>query len=164
MKQLTDILNESILDIDFDVEDEVVYAINVKDVIIDLIKNPELQDVDAKFKEISDLLTDIASDQRADKMSIMKKMRMKDNTSIWVLKVPYPDRPYKIQIRRFIQNPRPMEVCITLYKNADGTGRAWVSGPYKCNHLSQINPGVAKSMAFMSTSVWDDIVGAISNR
>ena len=164
MKALNKYINESILDIDFDVDDNVVYATNIKEVIIELIKNPKVGDVDAKFEEISKLLKDVADSQRADKTSVMKKMRMKDNTCIWILKLPYEDKPYKICIRRFIQNPRPFEICITMYKWKDGTGNAHINGPYKCNHLSQINPSVAKYIAFVSTAVWDDIIEVINNR
>lgn len=163
MKQLYKIL-EGILDDDFDTDDDVVYAANIKEEIIDLIKNPKVDDIDTKFKEISKLLKDVADSQRADKVSIMKKMRMKDNTCIWILKLPYEDRPYKICIRRFIQNPRPTEICITMHKAADGTGDAHVTGPYRCNHLSQINPNIAKYIAFMSVVTWDDIIEAIDNR
>lgn len=161
MKSLNEILNEGILDDDFDTDDNAVYIANIKEAIIDLIENPKVDDIDAKFEEISKLLKDIADIQRADKTSIMKKMRMKDNTCIWIHKLPYEDKPYKICIRRFIQNPRPFEICLTMHKENDGTGTVYVTGPYKCNHLSQINPSIAKYVVFASTAVWDDIAELI---
>ena len=168
MKPLYTSLNEGILDIDFDVEEEVVYAVNVKDVILGLIEkyrnNENIDDIEKTCVDITSLLEDINKEQRADKTSIMKKLRMKDNTSMWMIKMPYKDNPYKLIIHRFVENPRPEEMSIFFYKRDDGSGYVSIHWPRHANHPSSISPNIAKTVAFMSTSVWDDIKRALDGR
>lgn len=158
-------LRESLLDIDFDIEDDSVQMWSVSDGLINLIqqarKYEPIDNIEEEFKKIEEALMDVSEVQRGDRTSIMKKLRMKDNTAVWAYKVPRTDNAYKIIMRRFIENPRPWELTLNIYKLSDGTGRIELRGPYKTNHLSNINPQVAKCIAFFNKSLWDDVIAAV---
>ena len=153
-------LRESLLDIDFDVEDQTIFSSGIKEFIIDLIKNSDVDNIDEKYEEAVNILNDIAETQKGDNSSIMKKLRMKDSTAIYAVKLPYPDRPYKICVRRFIKNPRPMEITIELRRLEPNSSKGYVNvyRPHNVNHLTRLNPKVYSSIVFMNNSVWDDIV------
>lgn len=156
-------LRESLLDIDFDVEDQTIFLSGIKDFVIDLIKNSDIDNIDEKYEEAVDILNDIAETQRGDSSSIMKKLRMKDSTAIYAVKLPYPDKPYKICVRRFIRNPRPTEIVIELRRTEPNSSKGYASiyRPHNVNHLTRLSPKVCSNIVFMNNSVWDDIVDAL---
>ena len=85
MKTLNEILNESLLDADFDVSAEDVYADNITNKVIEIASSTTVKNYDKVVNELYDLLKSAARErQEQDTSSIIRKLREEDNTGIFM--------------------------------------------------------------------------------
>ena len=162
MKPLHKILSEGLLDTDFDVGVEDVYADNIANKIIEIASVRELEDYDRTVNELHNLLKSAAREQQDQNISIMRKLRMKDNTSVYMHKEG-PDRTF-LSLRRFVKNPRPLALIIALHKQTDGSCQVLLYSIHPTNHPSTITREMKETIVFLAPEVWDDVEDAYKNR
>ena len=162
MKTLNEILNEGLLDDDFDVGVEDVYADNITNKIIEIASSTVIKDYDKTVKELRDLLKNAAREQRDANISAMRRLRSKDNTSIF-MDAGTPDMD-NIYIRRFVKNPRPYLLHIRLVKQEDGSCQVYKYHWRPVNHIVVIGPVMKETLVFLEPRVWDDIIDACGQR
>ena len=162
MKTLNAILNESLLDADFDVGVEDVYADNIVNKIIEIASSTTIKDHDKTVKELHDLLKNTAREQRDANISVMRRLRSKDNTSIFMSEATLD--VVNIFIRRFVKNPRPYLLHIQLMKQDDGSCRVYKYHWRPVNHVVAITPAMNKTLVFMEPRVWDEVVEACGKK
>ena len=162
MKTLNEILNEGLLDADFDVGVEDVYADNITNKIIEIASSTVIKDYDKTVKELRDLLKNAAREQRDANISAMRRLRSKDNTSIF-MDAGTPDMD-NIYIRRFVKNPRPYLLHIRLVKQEDGSCQVYKYHWRPVNHIVVIGPVMKETLVFLEPRVWDDIIDACGQR
>ena len=162
MKTLNEILNESLLDADFDIGVEDVYADNITNKVIEIASSFIIKDYDKTVKELRDLLKNTAREQRDQNISIMRRLRSKDNTSIY-MSVETSDM-VNIYIRRFVKNPRPYLLHIRLVKQEDGSCQVYKYHWRPVNHVVAIGPAMKETLVFLEPRVWDEIVEACGQR
>ena len=151
MKTLNEILNECLLDADFDIGVEDIYADNIANKIIEIASSSELEDYDRTVNELHDLLKNAAREQQDQNISIMRKLRMKDNTSAYMHKED-PNRTF-LSIRRFVKNPRPLALIIALYKQTDGSCQVLLYSIHPTNHPSTITREMKETIVFLAPRV-----------
>lgn len=162
MKTLAKILSESLLDADFDVGVEDVYADNITNKIIEIASSTIIKDYDKTVKELRDLLKNAAREQRDANISAMRRLRSKDNTSIF-MDAGTSDM-VNIYIRRFVKNPRPYLLHIRLVKQDDGSGQVYKYHWRPVNHVVTIGSVMKETLVFLEPRVWDEIVDACGQR
>ena len=162
MKALAKILNESILDADFDVSVEDVYADNITNKVIEIASSTVIKDYDKTVKELRNLLKNAAREQRDANISAMRRLRSKDNTSIF-MDAGTPDM-VNIYIRRFVKNPRPYLLHIRLMKQDDGSCQVYKYHWRPVNHVVAIGPLMKETLVFLEPRVWDEVVEACGQR
>ena len=162
MKTLNEILNESLLDADFDVGVEDVYADNITNKIIEIASSTTIKDYDKTVKELRDLLKNTAKEQRDANISVMRRLRSKDNTNIFMGEET--SDMVNIYIRRFVKNPRPYLLHIRLVKQDDGSCQVYKYHWRPVNHVVAIGPVMKETLVFLGLEVWDEIVDACGQR
>ena len=164
MKTLNEILNESLLDADFDVGVEDIYADNITNKVIEIASSTTsiIKDYDKTVKELRDLLKNAAREQRDENISAMRRLRSKDNTSIF-MGVETSDM-VDIYIRRFVKNPRPYLLHIRLVKQDDGSCQVYKYHWRPVNHVVAIGPAMKETLVFLGPDVWDEVIKAIEKR
>ena len=87
MKTLHELLSESILDANFDVNVEDIYADNIISKVLEIMSVRKFKDYDKIVKELHDLLKSAARGrQEQDTSSIQRRFRSNDNISIYMEK------------------------------------------------------------------------------
>ena len=162
MKTLNKILSESLLDADFDVGVEDVYADNITNKVIEIISSPYLKNSDKVIKELYNLLKSAAREQRDANISVMRRLRAKDNTSVH-MDAGTSDM-VNIYIRRFVKNPRPYLLHIRLVKQDDGSCQVYKYHWRPVNHVAAIGPLMKETLVFLEPRVWDEVVDACGQR
>lgn len=162
MKTLNEILNEGLLDADFDVGVEDVYADNIANKIIEIASSTTIKDGDKTIKELRDLLKNAAREQQDANVSVMRRLRSKDNTSIYMS--PETSDIVNIYIRRFVKNPRPYLLHIRLVKQDDGSCQVYKYHWRPVNHVVAITSAMKETLVFLEPGVWDDIIDACGQR
>ena len=162
MKTLNEILSEGLLDADFDVGVEDVYADNIANKIIEIASSTAIKDYDKTVKELRDLLKNTAREQRDANISAMRRLRSKDNTSIFMSEATLD--VVNIFIRRFVKNPRPYLLHIRLVKQDDGSCQVYKYHWRPVNHVVAIGPVMKETLVFLGPEVWDDIIDACGQR
>ena len=162
MKTLHEMLNESLLDADFDVSDEDVYVDNITSRIIEILSSKKFKNYDKTVKELRDLLKNAAREQRDANISAMRRLRSKDNTNIFMSEAT-PDM-VNIYIRRFVKNPRPYLLHIRLVKQDDGSCQVYKYHWRPVNHVVAIGPLMKETLVFLEPELWDEVVEACGQR
>ena len=162
MKTLNEILKESLLDADFDVGVEDIYADNITNKVIEIATSSTTKDYDKTVKELYDLLKKAArTRQEQDTSSIMRKMRAKDNTSVYMF--PSDSNNVIIFIRKFRKGSRPLLRNIQLFKQANGSSRVYVYPTHPVPHPAVISQSMKETLAFLGPKAWDEITTACIN-
>ena len=162
MKTLNEILNESLLDADFDVGVEDIYADNITNKIIEIATSSTTKDYDKTVKELYNLLRGAARKrQEQDTPSIQKRLRMTDNTNIYMTEM---NGITDIFIRRFVKNHRPYLSHLQLFKRSDGSGLVYVLAHQPFNPSPTITRDMKETLVFLKPEVYDEIVNAYGQR
>ena len=157
MKTLHEILNESLLDADFDVSAEDIYADNITNKIIEIASSTIIKNYDKTVKELHGLLRNVARKRQDSNISIMQRLRSKDNTNIFMREG---HRVTNIYIQRLIKNPRPYLLRIQLFKQDDGSCHVYKYNWHPVNYEAGISPAMKETLVFLEPRVWDEIVSA----
>ena len=157
MKSLNEILSESLLDTDFDVSVEDIYADNITNKVIEIATSTIIKNYDKTVKELYDLLRNVARKRRDSNISIMQRLRSKDNTNIFMREG---HRVTNIYIQRLIKNPYPYLLRIQLFKQDDGSCHAYKYNWRPVNHVAGISSAMKETLVFLAPRVWDEIVSA----
>ena len=163
MKTLNEILNESLLDADFDIGVEDVYADNIANKIIEITSSTVIKDYDKTVKEFHDLLKNAARErQEQDSTSILQKMRAKDNTSVYM----YISDSNKviIFIRRFVRGSLPYMLKLELFHRDDGSSRVYMFDYIQVRHMGTVTPAMKETLVFLGPEVWDNLLMVQKNR
>ena len=157
MKSLNEILNESLLDADFDVGVEDVYLDNITNKIIEIASSTIIKNYDKTVKELRSLLRNVVRERRDSKISIMRRLQSKNNTNVFISEE---DGMANIFIRRFIKNPYPYLLHIHLFKQDDGSCHVYKYNWRPVNHVTAITPAMKETLVFLAPRAWDEIVSA----
>lgn len=162
MKTLNEILRESLLDADFDIGVEDIYADNITNKIIEIATSSTTKDYDKTVKELYNLLRGAARKrQEQDTPSIQKRLRMTDNTNIYMTEM---NGITDIFIRRFVKNHRPYLSHLQLFKRSDGSGLVYVLAHQPFNPSPTITRDMKETLVFLKPEVYDEIVNAYGQR
>ena len=162
MKTLNKILSESLLDADFDVDAEDIYADNITNKVIEIATSDTTKDYDKTVKELYILLRGAARKrQEQDTSSILRRLRMTDNTNIYMTKM---NGITDIFIRRFVKNHRPYLSHLQLFKRSDGSGLVYVLAHQPFNPSPVITRDMKETLVFLKPEVYDEIVNAYRHR
>ena len=162
MKTLNKILSESLLDADFDVDAEDIYADNITNKVIEIATSDTTKDYDKTVKELYILLRGAARKrQEQDTSSILRRLRMTDNTNIYMTKM---NGITDIFIRRFVKNHRPYLSHLQLFKRSDGSGLVYVLAHQPFNPSPVITRDMKETLVFLKPEVYDEIVNAYRQR
>ena len=162
MKTLNEILNESLLDADFDVSVEDIYADNITNKIIEIATSDTTKDYDKTVKELYNLLRGAARKrQEQDTPSIQKRLRMTDNTNIYMTEM---NGITDIFIRKFVKNHRPYLSHLQLFKRSDGSGLVYVLAHQPFNPSPTLTRDMKETLVFLKPEVYDEIVNAYGQR
>ena len=166
MKTLNEILNESLLDADFDVGVEDIYADNITNKVIEIISSPYLKNSDKVIKELYNLLKSAAREQQHQNVSILKRLRTEDNTSIFMSRTSGIQRRDMVNmfIRRFRKGMPPLLKNIQLFKQANGSSRVCVWPTRLVPHPAAEPQPMKETLVFSGPGVWDEIVNAYGQR
>lgn len=161
MKTLHEILNESILDADFDVSDEDVYVDNITSRIIEILSSSKFKNYDKTVKELYDLLKSVARKQQAQDANIMKKLRTEGNISIYmytsgpentILSIQHQDKPF-----------RTLQLRIWLYRQENGSGHTRTSMIHPTAPIRSLDRDLKETLVFLRPGDWDEIAQAYMN-
>ena len=162
MKTLNEILRESLLDTDFDVSVEDIYADNITNKIIEIATASTIKNYDKTVKELYNLLRGAARKrQEQDTSSILRRLRMTDNTNIYMTEM---NGITDIFIRRFVKNHRSYLSHLQLFKRSDGSGLVYVLAHQPFNPSPTITRDMKETLVFLKPAVYDDIVNAYGQR
>ena len=158
MKALAKILNESILDADFDVSVEDVAVDNITNRIIEILSSGKFKNYDKTVKELRDLLKNTARKQRAQDANIMQKLREDGNTSVCM----YSSGPETtiLSIQKQNDSYRALQLRIWLYRWDDGTGRMRTSMIQPTAPMRSLDRDLKEVLVFLGPGDWDEIVQA----
>lgn len=154
MKTLNEILNESLLDADFDVGVEAVYAENIVNKIIEITSSHHLKGYDKTVKELYSLLKSAVREQQHRNVSILKRLRTEDSTGIYISEDP---GVVHLIIWKFVKGSRPYRRYIQLKKQDDGSGLVYICLPYPADPPSTITPEMKKALVFLKPEAWDEL-------
>ena len=162
MKSLNEILSESILDADFDVSVEDIYADNIISKVIEIMSARKFKDYDKIVKELHDLLKSAArSRQEQDTSSIQRRFRSNDNISIYMEKEGAGFA--SISIQKLVKRPQPTSIQLWLYKQEDGSCRTLPYLIHQASHLNKVTQNMKETLVFLKPELWDDIMDAFKN-
>ena len=162
MKTLNEILNESLLDADFDIGVEDIYADNITNKVIEIATSSTTKDYDKTVKELYNLLRGAARKrQEQDTPSIQKRLRMTDNTNIYMTEM---NGITDIFIRKFVKNHRPYMSHLQLFKRSDGSGLVYVLAHQPFNPSPTITRDMKETLVFLKPEAYDDIVNTYGQR
>ena len=162
MKSLNEILSESILDADFDVSVEDIYADNITNKVIEILSSKKFKNYDKTVKELYDLLKSAArSRQEQDTSSIQRRFRSNDNISIYMEKEGAGF--VSISIQKLIKRPQPTSIQLWLYKQEDGSCRTIPYLIHQASHLNKVTQNMKETLVFLKPELWDDIMNAFKN-
>lgn len=161
MKALAKILNESILDTDFDVGVEDVAVDNITSRIIEILSSKKFKNYDKTVKELRDLLKNTARKQRAQDANIMKKLREDGNTSVYM----YSSGPETtiLFIQKQNDSYRALQLRIWLYRGEDGTGRMRTTMVKPTAPMRLLDRDLKEVLVFLGPGDWDEIAQAYMN-
>ena len=161
MKALAKILNESLLDADFDVGVEDIYADNIISKVIEIMSSKKFKNYDKTVKELRDLLKNTARKQRAQDANIMKKLREDGNISIYM----YSSGPETtiLFIQKQNDSHRALQLRIWLYRREDGTGRMRTAMVQPTAPMRLLDRDLKEVLVFLGPGDWDEIVQAYMN-
>ena len=154
MKTLNEILNESLLDADFDVSAADVYTENIVNKINEITSSHHLKNYDKAVKELYGLLKSAAREQQPRNTSILKRLRTEDNTGIYISKEL---DVVHLFIWKFIKGSRPFRRYIQLKKQDDGSGLVYVCLPYLAALPTAVTPDMKETMVFLGPKAWDEL-------
>ena len=154
MKTLNEILNESLLDADFDVSVEDVYVDNIVNKINEITSSHHLKNYDKTVKELYKLLKSAAREQQSRNVSILKRLRTEDNTGIYISKEL---DVVHLFIWKFIKGSRPFRRYIQLKKQDDGSGLVYVCLPYLAALPTAVTPDMKETMVFLGSKAWNEL-------
>ena len=157
MKALAKILNESLLDADFDVGVEDVYVDNITSRIIEILSSKKFKNYDKTVKELRDLLKNTARKQQAQDANIMKKLRTEGNIIIYMyssgtLSIRNQDKPFRV-----------LQLRIWLYRGEDGSGSTGASMIQPSNAIRSLDRDLKETLVFLKPEDWNEIVQAYMN-
>ena len=163
MKTLHEILRESLLDADFDVGVEDIYADNIVNKLTEIASVHKLGDHDKTVNELYDLLKKAASmRQEQDTTSILQKMRAKDNTSVYMYSSD--SNNVIIFIRRFVKGSLPYMMKLELFRRSDGSSRVYMFDYTQVRHMGTVTPTMKETLVFLGPEVWDNLRKVQKNR
>ena len=155
MKTLNEILSESLLDADFDVSVEDVYADNIVRKVIELISTHRFKSYDKTVKELYNLLKDAAREQHNQNISTIQKLRLEDNTKIYIQK-PAPNH-ICLNIRRFAKQPRLSGLLVELSSQVDGSCKTFIYTRNGDDMPKILSPEMKETIVFLAPGAWDEI-------
>lgn len=162
MKTLNEILKESLLDADFDIGAEDIYADNIVRKVIELVSTPRFKSYDKTTKELYNLLKDAAREQHNQNTSTIQKLRSEDNTKIYIQK-PAPNH-LCLNIRRSVKQPRLSGLLVELSSQVDGSCRTFIYTRNGDDMPKILSPEMKETIVFLAPEVWDEIVTAYKKR
>ena len=162
MKTLNEILNEGLLDADFDVSAEDVYVDNIVRKVIELVSTYRFKSYDKTVKELYNLLKNAAREQHGQNISTIRKLRSEDNTKIYIQK-PAPNHVC-LNIRRSAKRPRLSGLLVELSLQVDGSCRTFIYAWHSVNMPKILSPEMEETLVFLGPEVWDEIVTAYKKR
>ena len=162
MKTLNEILSESLLDADFDIGVEDIYADNIVRKVIELISTYRFKSYDKTTKELYNLLKSAAREQHGQNTSTIQKLRSEDNTKIYIQK-PAPNR-LCLNIRRSVKQPRLSGLLVELSLQVDGSCRTFIYTRNGDDMPKILDPEIKETLVFLGPGVWDEIVTAYKKR
>ena len=155
MKTLNEILNESLLDADFDVSVEDVYADNIVNKIIEITSSHHLKNYNKTVKELYSLLKSAARGrQEQDTPAILQRLRAKDNTSIFMfeeLGVAH------LFIQKLVRGSRPHKRDIQLRKQDDGSSSVYMSLAHPVAPATFVPREMDETLVFLGPKVWNKL-------
>ena len=162
MKTLNEILNESLLDADFDVGVEDIYADNIISKVLEIMSTRKFKDYDKIVKELHDLLKAAARGrQEQDASSIQRRFRSNDNISIYMEKEGAGFT--SISIQKLIKRPQPTSIQLGLYKQEDGSCKTLLYLIHQAIHLNKVTQNMKETLVFLKPELRDDIMDAFKN-
>ena len=163
MKTLNEILNESLLDADFDVSVEDIYADNIVNKLTEIASVHKLKDHDKTVKELYNLLREAARKrQEQNTSSILRRLRMKDNTSVYMFSSN--SNKVIIFIRRFVRGSLPYMLKLELFHRDDGSSRVYMFDYMQVKHMGNVTPSMKETLVFLGPEVWDNLLMVQKNR
>ena len=162
MKTLNEILNESLLDTDFDVSAEEVYVDNITNKVIEIASSITVKNYDKVVNELYDLLKSAARErQEQDTASIIRKIRAGDSTCIYMSRE---DNDTFLSFLSSIKFQRPYLLHIRLVKQRDGTGRVYALDWFPVNLNAVVTRTTKETLVFLGPEVWDEVIAANQKR
>ena len=154
MKTLNEILNESLLDADFDVSADDVYTENIVNKIIEITSSHHFKGYDKAVKELYSLLKSAAREQQARNVSILKRLRTEDSTGIYISEDP---GVVHLIIWKFVKGSRPYRRYIQLRKQDDGSGLVYICLPHSAALPTAVTPKMKEAWVFLKPEAWDEL-------
>ena len=162
MKTLNEILSESLLDADFDVSVEDIYADNITNKVIEIASSHTVKNYDKVVNELYDLLKSAARErQEQDTASIIRKIRAEDSTCIFMSRE---DKRTLLAFLSSVKNHRPYLCYLQLTKRSDGTGRVYALEGFPVNTSAVVTRKTKETMVFVGPEVWDEVITANQKR
>ena len=162
MKTLNEILNESLLDTDFDVSAEDVYVDNITNKVIEIASSTTVKNYDKVVNELYDLLKSAARErQEQDTSSIIRKLREGDNTCIFMS---LRDDKAFLGFLGSVKNHRPHLYHLELAKRSDGAGRVYALGWWPVNTSAVVTSKTKETLVFLGPEVLDEVIAANQKR
>ena len=162
MKTLNEILNERLLDADFDVSVEDVYVDNITNKVIEIASSITVKNYDKVVNELYDLLKEAArTRQEQDTASIIRKMHAGDSTCIFMSR--RDDKTF-LGFLGSVKNHRPHLYHLELAKQSDGAGRVYALGWWPVNTSAVVTSKTKETLVFLGPEVLDEIIKACEKR
>ena len=162
MKTLNKILNESLLDADFDVSVEDIYADNITNKVIEIASSTTVKNYDKVVNELYDLLKKAARvRQEQDTASIIRKIRAGDSTCIFMSRR---DDKAVLAFLSSVKNHRPYLCYLQLAKRSDGAGRVYALEGFPVNTSAVVTRKTKETMVFLGPEVLDEVIAANQKR
>ena len=162
MKSLNEILNESLLDTDFDIGVEDIYADNITNKVIEIASSFTVKNYDKVVNELYELQKSAARErQEQDTSSIIQKIREENNTCVYMGRG---DKDVILFFLRFLKNHRPYLLHIQLFKQRDGTGRVYALDWFPVNLNAVVTRKTKETLVFLGPEVWDEVIAANQKR
>ena len=162
MKTLNEILSESLLDADFDVGVEDVYADNITNKVIEIASSITVKNYDKVVNELYDLLKSAARErQERDTSSIIRKIRAGDSTCIFMSRR---DDKAVLAFLSSVKRHRPYLGYLQLAKRSDGAGRVYALEGVPVNTSAVVTRKTKETLVFLGPGVLDEVIAANQKR
>ena len=162
MKTLNEILNESLLDTDFDVSAEDIYADNITNKVIEIASSTTVKNYDKVVNELYDLLKSAARErQEQDTSSIIRKMHAGDSTCIFMSRR---DNKAILAFLSSVKRHRPYLGYLQLAKRSDGAGHVYALGWWPVNASAVVTSKTKETLVFLGPEVVDEVIAANQKR